>query len=103
MVLLNFKSRELLGQTVQDALADTNITSNKNPVPFDSPRPSEWVGLRLGVAAATTRGLDVAEFEVLGNAIADVVDAIGTDDEAVLARTRRTVADLCQVCPVYEH
>ena len=35
MLLLDFSSRGLSGQQVQDSLARINLTSNKNPVPFD--------------------------------------------------------------------
>ncbi|MEM7293688.1 MAG: serine hydroxymethyltransferase [Pseudomonadota bacterium] len=101
MVLLSFESRGLFGQAVQNALAQANITSNKNPVPFDSTRPSEWVGLRLGVAAATTRGLGIAEFETLGNVIADVVDAIDGADASATQTARETVAQLSAAFPIY--
>ncbi|MEM7208158.1 MAG: serine hydroxymethyltransferase [Pseudomonadota bacterium] len=99
MVLLNFSSRELSGQQVQDALAQVNITSNKNPVPFDSAKPSEWVGLRLGTAAATTRGLRIAEFQTLGNVVADVVESIG--GKPLSPEASRTVSKLCARFPVY--
>ncbi len=102
LVLLDFRERGLTGQAVQDILSAANITSNKNPVPFDSPRPSEWGGLRLGVAAATTRGLDIAEFKMLGNAIADLVDACSEPDHSsVVEQTSLVVAELCGQFPIY--
>jgi glycine hydroxymethyltransferase len=45
MVLLNLAPLGLLGREAEAALAAADITSNKNPVPFDVPRPSDWVGL----------------------------------------------------------
>ena len=50
-----------------------DITSNKNPIPFDSLKPSAWMGLRLGVGAATTRGLQTEEFKILGKIIAQLI------------------------------
>lgn len=75
VVLVDVSSKALTGQKAQDALSSINITSNKNPIPFDSPRPSEWKGLRLGSSAGTTRGFGPAEFELIGNLIADIFEA----------------------------
>ena len=101
MVLLDLSARNLKGQLLQDALARVNITSNKNPVPFDSPKPADWVGLRLGVAAATTRGLGNAEFEVLGGIIADVVQNCDRLPEFSLQAHKNTVLQICQQFPIY--
>ena len=80
MVLLDLSSLGLLGSQGEGALARVGITSNKNPVPFDEPRPSRWTGLRLGVSAATTRGFGTAEMEVLGECIADILHAEARSD-----------------------
>jgi glycine hydroxymethyltransferase len=102
LVLLDFSRRGLTGQVVQDLLSTANITSNKNPVPFDSARPSEWVGLRLGVAAATTRGLTTTEFTLLGKVIADLIEACSRPvKQALIDRSRDLVADLCNKFPIY--
>lgn len=101
MVLLDLSAKNLKGQRLQDTLARVNITSNKNPVPFDSAKPSEWVGLRLGVAAATTRGLGEEEFQVLGQIIADVVQSCETMPESMLEKNKNTVLRICQQFPIY--
>lgn len=101
MVLLNLRSLNLLGQTAEDALAAANITSNKNPVPFDAPKPSDWVGLRLGVAAATTRGLEEGDMVTLGNAIADILLAAADgNSRPAVDRAQQVVRDLCERYPV---
>ena len=101
MVLLDLSARNLKGQLLQDALARVNITSNKNPVPFDSSKPADWVGLRLGVAAATTRGLGKAEFEMLGGIIADVTLNCERVSESQLEAHRNSVLQICQQFPIY--
>ena len=98
MVLLDLSIQGLRGQMLQDALAKVNITSNKNPIPFDSAKPSDWVGLRLGVSAATTRGLGKDEFKVLGKIIADV--AHNTEQE--LSAHRNKISGICQRFPIYQ-
>ncbi|MCP5151638.1 MAG: serine hydroxymethyltransferase [Ectothiorhodospiraceae bacterium] len=102
IVLLDFSGRGVTGQQVQDTLAAAGITSNKNPVPFDAPRPSEWVGVRLGTGAITTRGLGEAETTRLGTMIADLVDALIAGDTAdAVASARAEVDTLCERFPLY--
>lgn len=101
IVLLDFSAHGLEGQRVQDSLAEVNLTSNKNPVPFDSKKPSQWAGLRLGVAAATTRGLGAAEFERLGDIIARAVARCESADSAEVEADRRLVLALCERFPIY--
>jgi glycine hydroxymethyltransferase len=104
IVLLDLSSKGLNGKQVEDVLARANITSNKNPIPGDSPRPAEWVGMRLGTSAATTRGLKEDEFKALGNVIADLIEAeaAGKADD-VVEGAKATVARLTAAFPVYAH
>ncbi|MCP5083690.1 MAG: serine hydroxymethyltransferase [Alphaproteobacteria bacterium] len=100
MVLLDLSPQGLKGRDAEQALAAANITSNKNPVPFDVARPSDWSGLRLGVAAATTRGLKEAEMEVLATCIADLIEAAAAGDlEAAAPGAWAKVAQLCKDYP----
>ncbi len=102
IVLLDLSPAGISGQQAQDALARAAITSNKNPIPFDSPRPAEWVGLRLGVSAATTRGFTEPEFETLGTLIAELIaaEAHGNSD-GVTTEARAQVQELCERFAIY--
>ena len=97
MVLLDLRTKAILGQQAENALAKANITSNKNPVPFDVAKPSDWSGLRLGVAAATTRGLNEDDISEVGACIANLIDAEsnGCLDEAV-PLAAEIIADICR-------
>ena len=89
MVLLDLAALGLTGEQAEVLLAKAGITANKNPVPFDAPRPSQWTGLRLGVAAVTTRGFEATEMDVLGACIADLLLAESrSNPNAALARVR---------------
>ncbi len=101
MVLLDFSARGLSGQQVQDSLAQVNLTSNKNPIPFDSNKPSEWIGLRLGVAAATTRGLQAKEFRSLGEIISRTIEHCGQSSDSQISEDRNNVLQLCERFPIY--
>lgn len=102
IVLIDLSAKGLIGKQVEDLLARANITANKNPIPNDSPRPADWVGMRLGVAAATTRGMKEAEFRQLGNIIADLIEAESAGNaEAAIADAKAQVAKLTAAFPVY--
>lgn len=104
IILLDLSSKGLLGKQAETLLAKANITSNKNPIPGDSPRPPDWVGMRLGSSAATTRGLKEEEFRVLGHVIADLIDAEteGRTDE-IVGTARAKIAELTEKFSVYGH
>lgn len=102
LVLLDLSSKGLTGKRGEAVLDRAGLTSNKNAIPGDSPRPPDWVGLRLGTGAATTRGMKEGEFRQLGQMIADLVEAEAAGDaEAVVARCADAVARLCRQFPVY--
>ena len=102
IVLVDLRRIGLTGARAQEVLERANITTNKNPIPGDARRPADWVGLRLGTAAATTRGLGVAEFEALGHLIADLLQAEAAGDSAAAVTGARTqVARLTDRYAIY--
>ena len=102
LALLDLSSKGLTGKRAEVVLECASIIANKNAIPNDSPRPPEWVGLRLGTGAATTRGLREEEFILLANTIADLIEAeaAGNTDTAVKDAIT-TVSKLCKQFPVY--
>jgi glycine hydroxymethyltransferase len=102
IVLLDLSASGINGQRAQDALAAGNLTSNKNPIPFDNVKPSEWVGLRLGVGAVTTRGLGEGDMDDVGNMVADLIEAeAGGRTPVASAQVASKVARICQQYPAY--
>lgn len=104
LILLDLSSKDLTGKRAEVVLERANITSNKNPIPADSPRPPEWVGMRLGSGAATTRGLKEPEFQLLGTRIADLIEAEAAGNpEVAIEKCRQDVKALCDAFPIYGH
>ena len=104
LLLLDLSTKNITGQQAEDVLGAADITSNKNPVPFDRPNPQKWVGLRLGTAAGTTRGFGVLEFQAIGEWIADLLDVAAAEDAArnkIVRDTAEKVAALCSRFPIY--
>ncbi|HJO35427.1 MAG: serine hydroxymethyltransferase [Pseudomonadota bacterium] len=99
LMLIDLIGRDLTGKDAEHALGQAHITVNKNAVPGEPRSPFVTSGIRIGTPAVTTRGFGIAETRQLGDWVADVLDAPG--DEAVLARTRAAVAEICERLPVY--
>jgi glycine hydroxymethyltransferase len=97
LMLVDLHNKNLSGRDVANRLEAAGITCNKNGVPFDDKSPMVTSGIRLGSPALTTRGLGVDEFKKVGNLIGDIVDAM--DDDAVLARVKSQVKELCTAFP----
>lgn len=103
LVLVDLRPKDLTGDVVTTALEKANITCNKNAIPFDPQPPKITSGVRLGTPAGTTRGFKEKEFELIGNCIGDVIDALaqsGNADE-VIAQTKAKIVALCRDFPIY--
>lgn len=102
LLLVDLRPKCVTGDVIATALDKARITCNKNAIPFDPMPPKITSGIRIGTPAGTTRGFKEAEFELVGNWIADVVDAVaaGNADE-VIAQTAQKVKELCQRFPIY--
>ena len=102
LVLVDLSPKGITGKRAEIAMENANITANKNPIPNDSSHPPEWVGLRLGVSAATTRGMKESEFAKLGNIIVDLIEAEAAGyTDATVSRCKVVVSDLCSTFPTY--
>lgn len=63
LMLIDLRSKhpDLTGREAENALIKADITTNKNMVPFDSRSAFVTSGIRLGVAAITTRGFNESD------------------------------------------
>lgn len=90
---------DVTGRDAETALDAVGITVNKNTIPGEQRSPFVTSGIRVGSAAATTRGFDEAECERIGELIGDVVTNLG--DENVQERVAGEVKELLQAHPLY--
>jgi glycine hydroxymethyltransferase len=98
LMLVDLRGKGVTGKAAQEALDKASITLNKNSVPFDDKSPLVTSGIRIGTPAITTRGMGVAEMDLVAGWIDEVVGNIG--DKKVLARVAEEVRQLCQRFPV---
>jgi glycine hydroxymethyltransferase len=80
LVLVSFLNKDFSGKDADAALGNAGITVNKNTVPGETRSPFVTSGIRIGSPALTARGMKEAEFELIANKIADVLDDINNTD-----------------------
>jgi glycine hydroxymethyltransferase len=103
LLLVDLTPKGLNGKELSEALESVNITANKNAIPFDPLPPTVTSGIRLGTPAGTTRGFKEKEFQIIGEAIADVVDALHTaEKDTVLADVKQRIKQLTAMFPIYK-
>ncbi len=98
LILVDLTRSGLTGRAAAEALEQTGITVNKNPIPFD--RRSPWVtsGIRLGTPALTTRGMKQEEMRTVARLINQVLSHI--DNKSVLDKIKQEIKELCKHFPV---
>lgn len=105
LALIDLRPKGLTGKDADEALERSNITCNKNGVPFDPLPPTKTSGIRVGSPAGTTRGFGVPEFQAIGDLIADVLDGLvahgAEGNGAIEARVKASVIELCRQFPIY--
>ena len=98
LMLADLRPMRITGKELQYRLDENHITLNKNAIPGDPEKPSVTSGVRIGTAAATTRGLGEEEMKRIAHCIAQTArDFDGTADEV-----KAVVADICEKFPLYQ-
>jgi glycine hydroxymethyltransferase len=99
LLLVDLTGKDIGGRPAAEALERAGIVCNYNAVPFDTRKPMDPSGIRLGTPAVTTRGLGTEHMQDLARWIDEGVEAARRDDEATLERIRADVADLARAFP----
>ncbi len=99
LMLIDLRNKNLTGKKAQETLDKAHITLNKNAVPFDDKSPFVTSGIRVGVPAITTRGMNEAHM----TNVVDMIDEVlmNTDNETVIASVAGRVKEFMQQFPLY--
>jgi glycine hydroxymethyltransferase len=104
LMLVDLRAKGLTGAPAAQSLERAGIVANMNPIPSDAVDLKVMSGLRFGVSGATTRGLGVAEFEVLGCLIAEVLEGLRArpdDNVAIEQKVRARIGEIAAQFPTY--
>ena len=99
LMTLDLTKLNKTGKDIANVLEKIHITANKNTVPSDPQSPFVTSGVRLGVAAVTTRGFKEEDMNVLGKIIAEAVK--NSDNEQELEKLKIQVKTLLNKYPLY--
>lgn len=98
LMLVDVTSIGLSGKKAETALDHCGITVNMNMIPFDTRKPMDPSGIRIGTPALTTRGMGVDQMRQIGQWIIEALK--NSDSESVLNRIREEVKQLTVHFPV---
>ena len=69
LILIDLRNKNITGKEAERVLGISNITVNKNMVPFDDQSPFVTSGIRIGTPAITTRGLNDQDMDFVAETI----------------------------------
>ena len=69
LMLIDLRNKNITGKEAERVLGISNITVNKNMVPFDDQSPFVTSGIRIGTPAITTRGLNEQDMDFVAETI----------------------------------
>jgi glycine hydroxymethyltransferase len=100
LILLDLTGKAIGGKPAARALDRAGIETNYNTVPYDTRKPFDPSGVRLGTPALTTRGLTEAQMPQVAAWISRAIDAAVKDDEAALDTIAAEVRELLAAYPI---
>ena len=98
LLLVDLTPKGIGGKPAAIAMEKAGIVANANSIPYDTRKPFDPSGVRIGTAAVTTRGMGPDEMRRIVGWIDAAIDA--RDDDATLERLRAEVEEFCQSYPV---
>ena len=101
MMLIDLRNKDISGKDAEEALGKADITVNKNMVPFDTRSPFVTSGMRIGVAAVTTRGLVEEDMKK----VVELIDAaiVNYQDDEKLEEIAGEVNNMMGHRPLFKH
>ena len=98
VMLMDLRNEGITGKELEAKLDECYITLNKNTIPQEPLSPFVTSGVRIGTAAATTRGFKEDDMDVIAECISLVIKDFDNNADKV----RAMVTELCAKYPLYE-
>ncbi|MBU2599806.1 serine hydroxymethyltransferase [bacterium] len=99
LILIDLRNKNINGTQAEKMLGESNITVNKNTVPYDTEKAFVTSGIRLGTPILTSRGMKEEEIKEVAYLINKVISSIGKED--ITLQIKKEVKDLCKRFPLY--
>ena len=99
LLLIDLRNKNISGKKAEHALVTADITLNKNMVPFDDKSAFVTSGIRVGVPAITTRGMQEHHMSTIVDFIDDSLNH--PDDDKRLHNIGKEVNTFMKQFPLY--
>ena len=100
LILIDLTPQEIGGKPAARALDRAGIEVNYNTVPFDTRKPFDPSGLRIGASAITTRGLTEEHIPQIAAWMDETIRAASKQDDTVIDRIAGQVRELLAGFPM---
>ena len=99
LMLIDLRNKNISGKKAEQILCLADITANKNMVPYDDKSAFITSGIRFGVAAVTTRGLQENDMLFIAQHIDHIL--MNADNTTLIEKTKKTINEFMQQFPLY--
>jgi glycine hydroxymethyltransferase len=99
LVLVDLTPSGLGGKEAEDRLEEVGITVNRNAIPFDTRKPMDPSGLRIGTPALTTRGLVEDDMREIAEVVAVALSADFESSKDALKERSQALMDRYPLYP----
>ena len=99
LMLIDCTNLNITGKEGANALAEAGIYTNFNMIPYDTRKPFDPSGIRLGTPALTSRGMKEKEIEKIGVLISQILKDIKNAN--LIKKVKNEVTELTSAFPLY--
>ncbi len=100
LILADLTSKGIGGKPAAQAMDRAGIELNYNTVPYDTRKPFDPSGIRLGASSVTTRGLTEEHMPFVAQCMDEAITAARSGDEKTLTRIKNDVAEFVKPFPI---
>jgi glycine hydroxymethyltransferase len=99
LIVVDMTAKGVSGKEAERILDEVGISTSRSTIPFDTRKPMDPSGVRLGTPAMTTRGFDIADSKLVASCIDRAIEKRA--DTAALEAIRGEISELCKKRPLY--
>src|SRR4051812_41010601 len=99
LMLIDLRNKNISGKKAENVLVKADITVNKNMVPYDDKSAFVTSGIRVGVPAITSRGMNEGHMQQVVSWIDELL--MDADNEAKITAVRGAVNDFMKQFTLY--
>jgi len=100
LMLVDCAPLNITGKEGTEALANAEIYTNRNTIPFDKGSAFNPSGIRIGTPALTSRGMKEGEMKIIGKWISAILHDI--NNEELVGKIKEEVFEMTKRFSIYE-